>query len=378
MEKDKKKVLIVGAGLAGLAMYLALNKRKFDVEIIEKRKKFKRLGYALIFMPLGVKALRIIGFTHTQINSLGRNVQENRVRNKDGKLTFVNDFRPLIKKFGNYMMVTREKLYKLLESRVSTKDIRFGVGVKSFSQLAKKVHVKFSGSKKNNKYDIVIGADGVYSFVRQTLFPHIKLDPVGLSLIWAWIPRKEGVYPEQPGDVGNEKAGVGFFNSGERGRSCMAFFFQTKDVPSNITPKDYKNLLRKHLKDFGGPVPKILKHLPSGKEMYLHDDYELNLKRWYRSNVVLIGDAAHARSVFSGAGSALALEDALVLGHYLNQKDNVRVAIKKYYQKQRSRVEKLAMSRLRPYFKNQKGVTKYLGNFFTSSLLYSRNRPETT
>lgn len=374
MENHKKKILIIGAGLAGLAMYLSLDKRKFDVEIIEKKKKFKRLGYALIFMPLGVRALKKLGFTSLQIRLLGRNTQENRLRDKNGKLMLVTNFRPLIKEFDKYMMVTRQRLYRLLEKKISSKDIHFGIDTKSLSKTSdEKIRARFVGIKEGKEYDAVIGADGVHSFVRQSLFPSAKLNPLGLSLIWAWIPRKNEIYPAQPGAVGNEKGGVGFFNSGERGKSCMAFFLQTKDIPRRTTPKNYRSLLRKHLKDFGCPVPKILKYLPAGDQMYLHEDYELDLKEWHRGNVALIGDAAHTRSAFSGAGSALALEDALVLGHYLNRENDVKIAIEKYARKQKPRVKQLAMSKLRLYLQDQKGITEYLKNFFSSSLLYEKN-----
>jgi len=368
--KEKSKILIVGAGIAGLAMYIALDKKRFDVEIIEERDQFKRLGYTLIFMPLGVRALKNLGFTSTQIHKIGKYTQENRLRDKNGKLKLVTNFRPLIKKFDKYMMVTRQRLYKLLETKVPTKSVRFGCTVKSLtSRKNGKINVRFNKSESRD-YDLVIGADGINSAVRKFIFPYAKPKQLGLSLIWAWIPRKEGIYPAQPGAIGDEKAGVGFFNSGEKGKSCMAFFIQTKDVPHNISPKEYKKLLRKRLNGLDASVPKILKHLPEGEEMYLHDDFELSLEKWHKGKIVLIGDAAHARSVFSGAGSALALEDALVLGHYLNKEKNGEIAIEKYYKIQKKRVEQLAMSKLSLYLQDQRGVVKYLSDFFSSSLLY--------
>lgn len=368
--KEKKKILIVGAGLAGLAMYIALDKKKFYVKIVEKREQFKRLGYALIFMPLGVRALKKLGFTSSQIDSLGASVLENRVRNKDGTLKQVTDFRPIITKLGRYMIVTRERLYNLLEEKVPVSDIHFGRSIKSLSQSSTgKVHTGFDKGEIKKDYDMVIGADGIHSSVRELLFPHVKPNPLGLSLIWAWIPRKEGIYPKH-GGFGDVKAGVGFFNSGEPKKSCMAFFLETKILPKNISPKDYQRLLRKHLNGFKGPVPKILKHLPPGNQLFLHEDYELNLKKWYRGHAVLIGDAAHARSVFSGAGSALALEDALVLGYYLNQEHSIKAAVKNYYNRQRGRAEKVAMSKISLYLQDRKGVAKYLKDFIASSFLY--------
>lgn len=372
MDKNKK-ILIVGAGLSGLAMYIALNKQKFDVDIVEKRKKFRRLGYSIIFMPLGVRALKQLGFPQTQIRKIGTTVQESRLRDKAGKIKLVTNFRPLIKKFDKYMIVTRERLYKLLETKVPKKNIHFGVSVKSLTQSNDgKVHVQFEGKKAAGIYNVVIGADGIHSSVRKIIHPDSELKPLGLSFIWSWIPRKDKIYPRQMGGLGDEKSGIGFFNSGEKEKSCMAFFIQSKDVPQNIKPGGYKKLLKEHLGDFGGPVPKILKHLPSGEQMYLHEDYELNLRKWYKGNVVLIGDAAHARSVSSGAGSALALEDAFVLGHYLNNERSSRRAIEKYFNKQKKRVEQLTMSKLQLYLQDQRGVIKYLSDFFSSSLLYSK------
>lgn len=372
MKNSKKQVLIVGAGLAGLSIYLALNKEKFDVEIIEKRKKFEQLGYSLIFMPLGVKALKYLGFTVSDISALGKNIKVNNLMDKNGKLVMTTDFRPLVKKFDKYMMITRERLYKLLKKKIPAKNIHFGLSLKSISSnKSTKINVKFTDLKQK-EYDIVIGADGIHSCVRYFLFPNIKLNPLDISIMWAWIPRKIGIYPNQHGAIGDENFGVGFFNSGEKTKSCMAFFLQKKEIPSNLTPKDYRSFLRKYFKNFKGPVPKILNNLPSGNEMYLHNDYEFDMKKWHKGNVVLIGDSAHARSAFSGAGSTLAIEDAIVLGHYLNKEHEVEKAINKYEKKQRVQVDKLSMSKLKLYLQNQKGIPEYLENIFNSSFLYSK------
>lgn len=369
---DKKKVLISGAGITGLATHIALDKEKFNIDTIEKRDSLNRLGYALIFMPLGVQALKHIGCRQEEIARIGRTVEKNRVRDSDGNLKQVTDYRPLIEEFGDYMMVTRRRLYRLLESKAKIPNIEFSESIDSISDMDSETPlVTFKGNKQEKRYDIIIGTDGVYSSVRNILFPDAKLEPLGFSVFWSWIPRESGVYPK-PGMVGTAKAGVGFFNSSEKDKCCVAFFVDTDSVPSDLSPDEYAKFLRGHTGHLADPVPVILDNLPSGEEIYLQKDYELSLNEWSLGHVVIAGDAAHKRSMFSGAGAALGLEDGLILGRYLNSEDlSVKEAITKYQDMQKPRAKKCAMSELSLYLQDQQGVVDYLSELFSSSLLYS-------
>ena len=91
----KRRVLVVGAGLAGLAVSRFLDPKLFDVEVIEAKPKFHRLGYALILMPPGVMALRKLGFTRKEITRIGQPFNENHLQDEGGQLVLKNDFRKI-------------------------------------------------------------------------------------------------------------------------------------------------------------------------------------------------------------------------------------------------------------------------------------------
>jgi len=365
--KQKKKILISGAGLSGLSLYLAINKNLFNVDIIEKNSKLKRLGYALIFMPQGVKGLRVLNFKSKEINKLGRFVQENQVRNTNGKITMTTDFRPYIKKYDKYMLISRIKLYNLLENKIPKNIIKFGVHPNKIIQKDNKVVVSFNNNT-TKEYDLVIGADGANSFIRKSIFPNVKSKSTGFSFMWSWVSRKETNCPNQAGFMGDEKnGGIGFFDSGEKNRVCLFFFTQNKNIPKNLTSEGYRKIWTNKLKDFSDPVPKILKNLPLGSEMYFHRDYELKMKKWNKGNIVLIGDSAHVRSVLTGSGSGLAIEDAVVFGNFLNKESSIKKAIDRFGNAQLKRVNKLTLSSLLG-----KKIEKTFNEFLGSSILFKK------
>jgi len=350
---QKKSILIVGAGLAGLALYSMLNRKRFTVDIIERRTALTHLGYAVKVLPTGVRALRTIGILKDAIDTLGVQNKENYFRDKNGGVITRSDLRSMTKQFDTYFVATRARVFNLVAQQVDHKKISFGTELTSISSDGS---VGFrDGSQKH--YDLIVGADGVHSTVRRIVFPDSQLIDTGLTFLWAWIPRKNIAFPKDTGAMGDETHGLGFFDSGESDAVCVFFYLETEKVPPKIIPKEYPELWREHLSDFGDPVPDILAALPYGDQMFMHRDQELTLPHWHMNNVVLIGDAAHTRSVFTGSGTAL----------YLSQEQDMDSAFQLFEGSQKERANMLTLTALL-----QPGVDAVYEEFFKTSLLFKK------
>ncbi len=342
---NHKKILIVGAGLAGMAVYHALDKEKFDIDIVEKREQLENLGYAIIMNPVGFRALRMLGYSEESRKNLGQSIDAANVWDKTGKLISTTNFIPFKENFDDYQVVSRHRLYSLLQSNFSPSSLVLNKYPTSYNQNDNKVLVKFSDGTET-EYDLVIGADGVYSKTREYIFPQTEIEDVGLMFMWAWFLREKVVIPGPLGVMDNNTAGIGFFDSNEGSRVCMYLYKSiSREESKKITPSDYQNIWKEELKDFTN-IPGVLENLPPGEEMLMAQDRQFSLNTLYKGSIVLIGDAAHVKSIFGGAGTSIALEDSVVLGNYLNTESNISDALEKYSQSQNKRGENIILPNL--------------------------------
>lgn len=346
MKPPKKRILIVGAGLAGLALCRFLDKERFEVDVVEKREAFHNLGFAIVLMPTGVRALRELGFSQASIRALGVTIQGTQVWDKEGKPLSKTDFLPFIRKFDDYLVVSRDKLYRLLKTDLPTTHIHFNLQPVTFLQKRSSVVVTLS-DQTTQEYDLVVGADGVHSSVRKHLFPKANTQDTGLTFIWSWVPKKSIRVPPAQGIMDHEGAGIGFFDCGDPTRICVYLYKPTSVEPSQKdTSVVERRIWQETLKDFTAYAPDILQHLPDSKYMHENRDRHLALKDLYKGRMALIGDAAHVRTVFAGSGSGSALEDAVILGNQLNTAKTISSALKNFNTSQRHRGKNLVLKNL--------------------------------
>ncbi|MEI8062354.1 MAG: FAD-dependent monooxygenase [bacterium] len=345
MTNPKQKVLIVGAGLAGMAIYHKLDKNKFEIDIVEKRDKLQNLGYAIIMNPVGIRALKMLGYSNESVSKIGKSIDGAVVWNKNGEVLQVTDFKGFKNRFDDYQVVSRKHLYELLESNFSPDSLKMNLYPTSFKEVESKVLVQFSDSTEK-EYDLVIGADGVYSQVREHIFPNTEIEDAGLMFMWAWFPRGKVTMPGPLGVMDNNTGGIGFFDSNENERVCMYLYkSMTREQSKKFSRSEYQNLWREELKDFTN-IPGVIENLPSGEDMHMAQDRQFFLDKMYKGSIVLIGDSAHVRSIFGGAGSSIALEDAVVLGIYLNNEKSISSALEKYSESQNQRGRNIILPNL--------------------------------
>lgn len=361
---ERKRILVVGAGLAGLALYRALDRQKFEVTLVERRENFANLGYSVVLMPNGIRALRKLGFPKKTIDSLGRPMRELTVRDAAGKTTSVGDVRTLHKKYDRYVMADRKDIHALLERGIKKNEVRFLREVTAVKQAKGKVSVRFKGDRRMHEFDLVVGADGANSAVRACLFPKARITPHDIFVIWGWVPRGEIAIGERTLAFAAQKRGIGYFDTG--GKKVCAFFWAEREIMADKPkPAAFARVWKEYLQDFkleaiGATTA------PPKKEMLAHEGGSLDLRSWKKGNVILIGDAAHVRGVFTGSGTALAIEDGYVLGELLNETGSLSQAMKRFCDIQQPRARMMEPTLIGSDF------VRLIDRFLSKSVLWKR------
>jgi 2-polyprenyl-6-methoxyphenol hydroxylase-like FAD-dependent oxidoreductase len=266
----------------------------------------------------------------------GVEVSTARITDFRGKTLTGLDFSALPRDIGRAIAIHRAALHEAILTGVDSGSIRLGTTVETIDEGADDVAVRLSDGSED-RFDLVVGADGIRSSVRTMAFGEIPLlysgytcwrfvvdTDIGNADTWEmWGPgRRFGVVP-----IGREKT------------YCFTTFNAAHNDTAmrDITLDRFKELFA----DFRGPVPEILCALTTADALIWNDLEEIEVPQWTTQRVVLLGDAAHAMTPNMGQGAAMAIEDASVLADVLGDGPSVNTALTQYEQRRRPRVSQI-------------------------------------
>ncbi|MCO6179580.1 FAD-dependent oxidoreductase [Ciceribacter sp. RN22] len=223
--------------------------------------------------------------------------------------------------------IMRPALAKILSEAVrsSSTKVRLGLTFTDIMQGEDGVRVSF-GDGSSDTYDLVVGADGLYSAVRSKIFPEApKPRFIGQSVWRAVLPRPEGIDTVTMWMGPKLKVGLNGVNKDQ------AYLFLTEDRPTNdfVPPEVLVENLRGLLERFPSPIiRRIASELSSEHQIIYRPLEQMLLPRpWFKGRVVLIGDAVHATTPHLAAGACIGIEDAMVLAEELGQGADVGSAL---------------------------------------------------
>ncbi len=326
------KVLIVGGGIGGLVLASCLKKKGIDCAVIEKAKRWKTIGYVLGLYPNGVKILDHIGLGK-RLEKEAAILEGYTIKDGEGKVLWEINFDSWRKKYGPLVLLERDKLHRMLRDITKGVKVRMDTTIVSIKQDGKNI-VEFSDGKKEN-FDLVVGADGVNSRVRDYVQPGSRKASSGFSFWVMWVP-KIFKFPENiVYCFGNRKL-FSVFPVKSKKYIAVAFAMPTRRIRGNHENK--ADFLKKNFKDIGGVVPDVLDNLPENNEIFYHEIEDLKIKNWRKGRAVLLGDAIHPISPILGMGASMAIEDAYVLADELSKTVSIDDAIDKYVQRRKARI----------------------------------------
>jgi 2-polyprenyl-6-methoxyphenol hydroxylase-like FAD-dependent oxidoreductase len=347
MVSTRKKIGIVGAGTTGLYLAILLENQGFEVSVFERAPKARVDGCGILLIPSGLEALSI----HSrelcdEVIQSGVKVRNYEFRNLLGKVVSSDSAEDTEIKYGfPSLTIHREHITEALLSRVPTQCLHFDSHLESIESREDKVVARFRNGTQWEG-DLLVGADGLNSQVRNFVAPGIKPSYLG-DMVWRGILpstevcadghfivyiRGRGVYANAF-DIGNGRLHWGFFieydqPEEERGilmpKNCQIPTDELQKIPEvmrrtiEITPPE--NIVCRYSYDID-PLPQIV----SG-------------------NIVLVGDAAHAKSPARAQGMSSGLEDAVLLSKYLKDKATIQEALTTYQEERLPVVHELQLT----------------------------------
>lgn len=331
------KVLIQGAGIAGLALANALKQKGITPTIIEKYPNNIPDGYWIYIWDNGRRVLRKLGLEN-QLDKHAFQISGSDFVDKRGKRLQFMDLTKYHPDFALLACLERPQINKILRKPIKNIPIINNMTTKSIIQSKDGVRVELSDGTKDI-YDLVVGADGFNSDIRTKIFPEIEKQYYGMHL---WLFKVKFGDIKIPTDI-YTSMGKGVFVTvlPNGGKFCLVYLLIT--VPKGKYSKNNvgMELVRSKLKGFAEPFNSLMPLLSEETLVYQADLQKIESDQWVKDRVVIIGDAQHTMSQVIGQGASLALEDAYVLANELTKFKNrsVKKSLLAFQNKRQKRVE---------------------------------------
>jgi 2-polyprenyl-6-methoxyphenol hydroxylase-like FAD-dependent oxidoreductase len=314
------KVVICGAGIAGLTLANRLCELGGDVVLVERSPGPRSQGYMIDFFGPGYDVADTMGLLPA-IKDAAYPMEEASLVDECGRRRA--GVRPAQFADGPLLDVMRPDLEQVLRERLpSAVDLRFGRSPVAVTDRGDMVHLTLDDRAELHA-DLVVGADGLHSTVRRLVFGDesqflrylgfhtaaftfydsaIHAAVVGRFCLTDTVDRQMGFYALRDGRVA---------------------VFAVHRTPDPTLPDDTRAAMRDAYRGLGWVVPQALQHCPPSAEMYYDQVAQIVMPSWSKGRVVLVGDACYAVSLLAGQGASLGMAGAYVLADQLSRTPSI-------------------------------------------------------
>lgn len=331
---QQRRAVVVGAGIAGLTAAVALRRRGWQVEVLERAGEVGPAGSGLSLWPNGLRGLDTVG-VGPAVREQALSATEAGMRDPSGRWLARTDISGVRDRYGDLVMIHRTDLFDILRDALGDEPVRLGAAVDTVDISENGVRVRHSLG--TSEADLVFGADGINSTVRALHWPDAAPPVYAGYTAWRSIVR-----PRTPVTSGGETVGRGDRFGIAPLRDGRVYFYGSATVPAGAdSPGGELAELRRRFADWHDPIPDLLAATDQAT-LLRHDIYELpRLDSYVRGPVALLGDAAHAMTPNLGQGANLAIEDAVTVAALLDRHRDIPSALAEYDRLRRARVEPL-------------------------------------
>ena len=311
MTRKIERVLIVGAGMAGLTLAISLRRQGLNPDIVERQSAWPVYGAGIYLVGNAMRALGSLNLADEVLLN-GSAIRTQTFMDHRGRQMAAIDTESVWAACGPCVGIRRASLQSILVKALGEAEVRFGTSVTALAQQQDCAAVEFSDGSQR-VYDLVVGADGLRSSIRAHLFGQAQprfCGQMGWRFLtvcppsitgWTLFAGRRGVFLFIP--VGSGQA------------YCYADVSVSE--PFDDPVKGRLERLRSRFASYAGPVREALGELHTSEQIHFGAIEEILQQPWGMGNALLIGDAAHATSPNMASGAAMAFEDSLVLSNLI-------------------------------------------------------------
>ncbi|MCC6461707.1 MAG: FAD-dependent monooxygenase [Saprospiraceae bacterium] len=339
------KILLIGGGIGGLTTAIALKQRGIDYQIFEAAPELKPVGAGIWMAPNALQELERLGLAGA-VKTQGWPLQEAHITDQKGRLLSAIDSRPIEARYGHGLCaIHRGRLQQLLLNALDSDRIQLGKRLRSILQTPEMVQVTFEDGTTATG-DVLIGADGIHSATRRSLFGELPLRYSGQTC-WRGVARLQ--LPEgqraQGHEMWGQRAGlrIGFSHIHPE----EVYWYVSLATPSaNQSLSNDKALLEALVAEFPDTARQVIAAADAAS-IIRTDLFDLKpIPAWHQGRVVLLGDAAHATTPNLGQGGSQAIEDAWVLADALARFSQPSEAFAHYQQVRMPKAQRIVQTSL--------------------------------
>lgn len=318
-----KKITIIGGGIGGLTLAIVLKQNGIDVEIYEQAEAFKKAGSGINLAMNAMQVFKRLGI-YEDVMAEAYHTTKMNARTKSLELLIQADFKKYEDEFQvKQVAIDRTALHRVLLKHAEEVDIHMNKTIRTIVENNNGIELYFEDGSKSEA-SIVIGADGIHSKVRSSLFQESRLRDAK-QVCWRGIADME--IPESFSGELNELWGVGKRFGFVPISDSRIYWFAVLIKQNGISRNEDLNAEFEHF----APVVKTVISKTNSEEILFNEIWDLKpIQKWYKGNVCLMGDAAHATTPNLGQGACQAIESAMVLGMALKEEQSVTAAFEKY------------------------------------------------
>ncbi|HTQ75152.1 MAG TPA: FAD-dependent monooxygenase [Burkholderiales bacterium] len=322
-----RRGLVVGGGVAGMSAATMLARAGVEVRLVDLDPDWRAAGAGITLTAATLRAFKALGILERVVEE-GHVHEGIRVCDVRGRPLEEVRSPPLGPGIPGAGGILRPVLHRILADGVKAlgAEVRLGVSVQSLREDGSGIAAAFTDGAQD-RYDFVVGADGIHSGLRKLLFPDVPEPRFTGQACWR-------VTAERPPGVDRRH-----FFLGGRGKCGLTpvseremYLFYLEHVPGNPwrEPSQQHVLLRALLGEYGGVLAGVHDALgPQSRIVYRPLEAHV-LRGWSRGRAILIGDAAHASTPQLASGAGMSAEDGIVLAEELSRADSVPSAFEAF------------------------------------------------
>ncbi|WP_114950953.1 FAD-dependent oxidoreductase [Sphingosinicella terrae] len=308
-------ILVVGGGIGGLTAAIALRRHGHRVIVIEKDPDWSVYGVGIIQQANVIRAMKQLGLLDEYL-AAAVGFDKVAVHAPDGTQVALVPSPRLTEGYPANVGIARPALHKVLgdRTRASGAEVRLGITAVEIADDGEGVGVTFSDGSQE-RFDLVVGADGVYSQTRALILPDAPQPEYTGQAVWRYnLPRPADLDALH---VYNGPTGIGLV---PMSRELMYMYVTTPEPGNPRHPREgLAARMRARLAAAAPAIRELAQSITDDEGVVYRPLETLMLDGpWHSGRIVLLGDAVHATTPHLGQGAGMAIEDSIVLAEEIS------------------------------------------------------------